>query len=249
MKHFLLTVLVACFATPALAQDGSGWPVSQKTIPDIPAYYDTTFMGGWTEQATAMCLNTQTGDFVPPPCTSSLEGVYVGPDNYYIRATHGTEVSTVPSGALAPTSLVGLRVEGWYPDAGAPAGLSWFSGIVPLSAFARAGSVNASIDYQPQINSLGARIDTFMAMQQAQAVQLRANQLTTYRGIAMASSLYLLAPADGRNNRLAMGLGTFGGANAFSLNYTRRAGDFDMSLSAAFSGGDNLGKAGVGISW
>ncbi len=97
-----------------------------------------------------------------------------------------------------------------------------------LSDFATSGSVA----------NLNERISAISA-QERQAI----------KGVAVASSFNVTAPLDGSNNRIAIGTGTFQGNAGVSLNYTRKAGKFDLTLAAAAGNGVTATKAGVGFSF
>jgi hypothetical protein len=239
---FIIAFAVVCFAVPAMAQDWTTQSITVQPISGLPGGLVYTENGRRplaTRPLTASCYSNINLILSDGPCTAAqlAQGGHVS-----FRLALGapeTILSNMPVNAINVDSGVGIAVSGIYRDPAAPGGVSTLEGIIPISAFATAG----------QNATLSARIDDFMAQQTLLAAEMKENHDHAIRGVALASSLSLLAPADGRSNRLGFGMGTFAGETAMSINYTRRAGDFDLGIAGAITGGDTLGKASFGVSW
>ncbi|MDG2527185.1 hypothetical protein [Caulobacter endophyticus] len=68
-------------------------------------------------------------------------------------------------------------------------------------------------------------------------------------GVAMATALDTIAPADGRQNRIGGGLSTFDDQSGLALTYTRRTDQWDAGLGLATSRYQSMAKATIGFSW
>jgi hypothetical protein len=80
------------------------------------------------------------------------------------------------------------------------------------------------------------------------AVQRKSERIVS-GGVAMSAAMDMIAPAEGRNNRLGGGLSTFNDEAGLALVYTRRSGDWDAGVGLATSQYENMAKATVGFSW
>lgn len=68
-------------------------------------------------------------------------------------------------------------------------------------------------------------------------------------GVAMSAALDMIAPADGRTNRIGGGVSTFNDQTGLALTYTRQAGSWDAGIGLASSRYQNMAKATIGFSW
>jgi hypothetical protein len=240
MRMILLTAVLAAIASPAIAQNWDGQalvPSSIATNAGVPLTSSnggSYSVGGTVAPVSSGCAgyNYEVGYYYsPPPCTSGQKP--------YFAPGAATATGNLPTGATAAGSQVGIAASGYYPDSSAPAGVSYFSGYIPLSAFAT----------EQSLATLSTRLDNFIANQQAINANVSQVEARLGRGVAMATSLALEGPIDGKSNHLSIGVGTYGDSNAVSLNYAHRTGPVDVGVAVSYAGGDTLGKAQVGFSW
>ena len=67
-------------------------------------------------------------------------------------------------------------------------------------------------------------------------------------GAVLGASLGVAAVGGGPRGRMAIGIGTQGGAGAVSIGYGKRLGDRgSFTLGAAFGGGEGSAGAGFGF--
>jgi len=250
MKSIVIAAFAACFAMPAMAQGWGGVATTPTSIPGLPDFTHIDLTGNRASKIGQ--LSPTCSDYFKPGAALYIDQVSAGHcsaealargaefnytslafdasghpfyDSNGTLANNVSLVTSIPAAALSPGSLVSVAVYGGYADPSSPGGVSYFDGLIPLSAF------TASAALQEQLK--------------VQQYQIESSQ----RGIAMASSLSLIAPMGDANNRLALGFGTFNNFNAVSVNYIRRVRNYDIGAAASFSGGDALGKASFGISW
>lgn len=245
MKTLIVVVFAAAVAMPAWAQDLANTPVVPSEIPGLPYGFkfasrvggDPLFWGAplpqqFVQQYTSACWDrtastgTQSSPGQCSPAQIAAGGYQV------IEPEPQNRIEYIPKLALAQDSMVGVNFSGFYRDPASPAGITYITGSVPLSAFARAEAV-----------------DALLASQQSLADDMRRNQLQALRGIALTSSLNFAAPLSGTTNRLALGTASYNGQGAMSVNYSHRSGNLDYGVAAAFAKGESLGKAGVGFNW
>lgn len=222
---FLAAALAVSLGLPAYAQD---WPL---TIPYNPG---STSVQPPATPGTVVNYERRCSNFSGPG--GYTVGLCPPGVPWYIHDTV-TETTRTAVGAIpaAAASQLYLSAATYFPDASSEAGFSYFSGQIPLSAFATA----------EQGRDLQVRIDA-MASQQSEMTK---NRALAFRGIALASSLSMANPLDGHSNRVGLGLGSFANETAMSINYTHRTERFDFGVAAAVAHGDGLGKASVGFSW
>jgi hypothetical protein len=245
MKILILAALTACLALPAAAQDWGGAPLADPSL--FPPAQPGMAGVGQVEHWSYFCQAPNGGILAGGQCsagqiaggarTQITNAMYNASGGY--AGFNGETVVRLPGGAGLPGSNVGIAVQGGYADPTSPAGFSTFRGSVPLYAFAS----------QAGVMDLNTRIDAFIDEQRAFNQRAADEQRLAYRGVALASSLSSLAPAQGKTNRIATGMASFAGETAMSVNYSHQSGSFDFGLGVAVSSGDGLGKASVGFSW
>jgi hypothetical protein len=258
MRSMVLMATLVALATPAAAQqDWPGQPLVPLTITNLPGPNYTLSnaysvngpvgVGGTVQPLQPNCYHyTEFGGyFTSPPC-GGAPTYYTPPVVNGQQPNTAYSVSAVPSGATAAGSQVGVYASGAYPDPSAPGGVSYFYGSIPLSDFATPQSMSA---LQSSVAALTSRVNSFIATQQAFNASVTQAQARLGRGVAMSTALALQGPLDGKDNRLSIGVGAFGDSNAVSLNYSHRAGPYDVGVAVSYAGGDSLEKAEVGLSW
>lgn len=118
-------------AGPALADDWTG----QTPPPGVVGPFGTAQVPGkpmTSEDAILVCLPGGT----PLPCGP---GTHVS----YDFTGNGTVIPSLPAGAGAANSNVGVVFSGYYANPASPTGISLVGGTLPLSAFARSATVDA----------------------------------------------------------------------------------------------------------
>jgi len=66
---------------------------------------------------------------------------------------------------------------------------------------------------------------------------------------AMAAALNIQRPLDGKKFRVGMDVGFYDGKTAIGIAGSTVAGNVDIGGGVAFTGGEVMGKAGVGFNW
>jgi hypothetical protein len=245
----IAALAAACASMSAQAQDWAGVPLAPSQINGTLGLY-----GGYgvtptstTTKWVATCRDPTGINYPhPAPCAPGE------PPLYQQDTATTTIITTLPAGAVAPGSTVSIGVGGFYPDSTATAGFSRVSASITLTEFARVltSDITGQVSgLSEQVTSLRGQLAAMASSQATIMEQQHRDILENQRGIALASSLNIMSPSDGRSNRLAIGLGAYRGQSATSINYTRRTGNIDVTVAAAFSGSKALAKAGAGFSW
>jgi len=68
-------------------------------------------------------------------------------------------------------------------------------------------------------------------------------------GVAIAGVMDIPSPGPGASNRVGGAVGVFRDKEAFAINMSHRAGQFDFGLAAGAASGAGMGKASMGVSW
>ncbi len=248
MKAFIFAAgAAACFAMPAMAQTWAGTNLVTFPAEGAPGVnWDKSTGGTYYSRSQALallCFSTTMPQYSTPPCPTGKPLVYTS-----VISDAGGSNAALPSTLIntLPTDLsdIGVPVSGYYRDPTAPSGYSFLQAYVPISAFSTAGGPS---------DTAAAKIDAFIDEQRAENGALReqmaVDKLRTARGIAMVSSLSISSPVAGATNRLALGFGGYRNQGAVSVNYSRRAGHYDVGVASSWSGKDSLAKAAIGVNW
>ncbi len=160
--------------------------------------------------------------------------------------------ATASSVAGVQTSINGLdaritALEG--QSSGSTAALNALTGRVDTIDGRLTGIDTRLTGMDARLSAIESTQATILANQQAYSTALWTAHQEMVNGVALASSLSLLGPAQGMHNRLGIGTSSYGGAGAVSLNYTHASGRYDFGAAAAVARGDTLAKASFGVSW
>jgi hypothetical protein len=172
-------------------------------------------------------------------------------------------VPSIPAGA-GPGSGISVLVDGPYQDSSSPTGLSYFTGSVPLAAFALSSSLDTLVattnDLSAQLNGLGGTVNGLSMQMQSLSTELaQVQQELALQDRSMRQGVAMSLAMDGTGTlgpdehfALSMNWGTFGGQNGVAGSVAFRAADhvtFDGGIGTGFHGGLVGGRAGVRIAW
>jgi hypothetical protein len=152
----------------------------------------------------------------------------------------------VPAIASAQTTLPGgqpgVPVCSVTPTAAVCFGGSFHTGPAIGSTFIPVSSLVSTSTFNEATQRLEAKTDALAA------IQLKSGHVIS-GGVAMASAMDMISPADGRTNRIGGGVATFNDQAGFAMVYTRQSAGWDAGLGLATSRYENMAKATVGFSW